>query len=68
MPDLIAYMISRVAIGFALGATSGIFVILLNPVAVESPSDPLEWGLVIYGFGAPFAMGYLATQLATESD
>ena len=68
MPPLVTYMLTRILIGFGLGAASATFLILFEPRAVGSPSHPLEWCLVIYGFGTPIAMGYLATALAMEDN
>lgn len=68
MPPLITYILTRITIGFALGAGVAAFLIWSAPGAVGSPSNPLEWCMVIYGFGAPVAMGYLATALAMEVD
>ncbi len=68
MPPLIAYMITRMGLGFFLGGASATVLLIFNPQALGSPSSPLEYALVIYGFAAPFAIGYLATELAMESE
>ena len=68
MPPLITYMLTRLSIGFGLGSASATLLILFEPGAVGSPSQPLEWCLVIYGLGSTFAMGYLATALAMEGE
>lgn len=66
MPALVRYMLSRLCIGFALGAASTVAVLLLEPSAFGAALGPLEVLLVIYSIGAAFALGYLATALAWE--
>ncbi|ANH08603.1 hypothetical protein [Shinella sp. HZN7] len=67
MPVLICYMLSRLFIGFVLGAVSAVAVLQLEPPAFGAALGPLEAMLVIYSIGAAFALGYLATALGWEN-
>lgn len=66
MPVLIRYILIRMSLGFALGAGAAVALMLLAPGAVGSPSRLLEAMLIIYGLGSTFALGYLATALASD--
>ncbi|MEP9389096.1 hypothetical protein [Mesorhizobium sp. KR9-304] len=68
MSPLIRYIITRMSIGFALGASTAMALVVFTPEAIGSPSGPLEICMIIYGLGSTFAAGYLATALATGSD
>ncbi|CAK7256340.1 hypothetical protein KYK30_04955 [Shinella yambaruensis] len=67
MPALVHYILSRLCIGFALGALSAVAVLQLEPPAFGASPGPLEALLVIYGIGSAFALGYLATALGWEN-
>ena len=68
MPPLIRYVITRMSIGFALGAVVAMALVVFSPEAIGSPSGLLETGLIVYGLGSTFAAGYLATALALEAE
>lgn len=68
MPVLIRYIIVRLLLGAAIGCLSGIALLVIAPQALGSPRRWLEIGLILYGFASIFALGYLATALAGESD
>lgn len=68
MPVLIRYILVRISLGFILGASSAIGIILLSPGVVSAPAHPAEILFIVYGLGSTFALGYLATALAFEKE
>lgn len=68
MPTLVRYVLTRLAIGFGIGAASAL-VLTLWPISFFASVDTwLEVALIVWGIGSLFALGYLATSLATETD
>jgi hypothetical protein len=68
MPPLIRYVITRMSIGFAMGAGAAMAMVAFTPTAIGSPSGLLETSLLAYGLGSTFAIGYLATALALDAE
>lgn len=66
MPDLIAYVLIRLAAGFALGSAVAVYMLLYLPHVLGNPQTLLEMWLPVYGLGSSFALSYLATGLAQE--
>jgi len=61
MAPFIWFLIRQITIGFAIGAAAGAaFLALVSPIPDLSVFD-LGWFLIVYAFGANFALGYLAT-------
>jgi hypothetical protein len=67
-PGLVQYMLVRLAIGFAMGSFAAVALLVFAPISLGAPGQWLEILLVIYGFGSVFALGFLATALASEND
>ncbi|WP_111563672.1 hypothetical protein [Rhizobium sp. AN80A] len=66
MPPLISFIISRLAIGFALGAVTGLAIWWVGFSAQFSEGASGHWIaqlLFVYVFGSSMAAGYLATAL-----
>ncbi len=65
MQGLIPFVLVNLATGFLIGIAVGLFFVAragLLPGG-EFESDPLSAVLLLYAFGAPFSLGYLATAL-----
>ncbi|MBO9126935.1 MULTISPECIES: hypothetical protein [unclassified Rhizobium] len=65
MPPLIRFMLTRLAIGFALGALTGVVVWAIN-LSQLYPPNPERWiaqSLFVYLFASTMGVGYLATSL-----
>ena len=64
MPIVVRFMLLRLAIGFALGATSAAVILCVSPQALGGTPGLAEALLFIYALGAAFALGYLGTALS----
>ncbi|MBY5494255.1 hypothetical protein ACC689_07810 [Rhizobium ruizarguesonis] len=63
MPPLVTFIVTRLAIGFLLGATAG-FVVWIKSIAPVSPSySYVAQGMFIYQFASTIGVCYLATAL-----
>ncbi|MBY3102321.1 hypothetical protein HFO69_32275 [Rhizobium laguerreae] len=71
MPPLVSFMLTRLAIGFAIGGTAGA-IVWINGLSEMFPSNVSErWlaqGLFIYLFASTIGGGYLATALFQNDD
>ncbi|MBY5814639.1 hypothetical protein [Rhizobium leguminosarum] len=71
MPPLISFMLTRLAIGFAIGGIAGA-IVWINGLSEMFPSPVWErWlaqGLFIYLFASTIGGGYLATALFQNDD
>lgn len=68
MPVLVRYIIVRLSVGAVIGSVSCMVVLVTAPRALGSPGQWLEIALIMYGFASVFALGFLATALASEGE
>lgn len=70
MDSLIFTVTVRLLIGFAIGCTALGILVYVNPqhLGHSNGINPLGLVLQVYGFGLPFAVGYLCTSFVFEPD
>jgi hypothetical protein len=68
MPPLIRFLIINAAMGFGLGSIVGCaFIDAAYGIALLA-AQPLAAVMLIWGFGASFAMGAIGSALALDSE
>jgi hypothetical protein len=66
MPPLVTFIVTRLAIGFALGVAAGFVVWIKSIAPVSSSHGYVAAGLFIYQFASTIGVCYLATALMLD--